>query len=137
MIQVFCNRRGSGKTKKLIQLANDHLDNVKGESVYVDDDSRYVRQLDRRIRFVSTDDFNIGDCDSFYGMLCGIIAENYDIENIYIDGLLGIVSCQLEETYHLFSKLRALGNKFGVNVFINVNYDREKEIPEFLKNYVA
>ena len=99
MIQVFCNRRGSGKTKRLIQLANDHLVNVKGVSVFIDDDSRYVRQLDRKIRFVSTEDFNINNCNSLYGLLCGIISANYDIEKIYIDGLLSIVSCNLEETY--------------------------------------
>lgn len=135
MIQVFCNRRGSGKTKRLIQLANDHLDNVKGVSVYIDDDSRYVRQLDRKIRFVSTEDFNINNCDSLYGLLCGIISANYDIENIYIDGLLSIVSCNLEETYQLFTKLKFLSNKYSVNLFININH--EEEIPEFIKYYVA
>ena len=135
MIQVFCNRRGSGKTKRLIQLANDHLDNVKGVSVYIDDDSRYVRQLDRKIRFVSTEDFNINNCNSLYGLLCGIISANYDIENIYIDGLLSIVSCNLEETYQLFTKLKFLSNKYRVNLFININH--EEEIPEFIKHYIA
>ena len=42
MIQVFCNRRGSGKTKKLIELANSHLNDGKGDLVYIDDDSKYM-----------------------------------------------------------------------------------------------
>ena len=137
MIQVFCNRRGSGKTKKLIELANSHLTDVKGDLVYIDDDSKYMRQLNRRIRFISTDDFGVTDCNSFYGMLCGVIAENYDVENIYIDGLLGIVSCDLEETSYLFNKLRSLSTKFGVNIFININYEYENDIPEFVKEHVA
>lgn len=137
MIQVFCNRRGSGKTKRLIELANTHLDKVKGDSVYIDDDSRYMRQLDRKIRFISTEDFGITDCNSFYGMLCGFIAGNYDVENIYIDGLLGIVSCSIEETSNLFNRLRSLSARFGVNIFININYECEDDIPEFIRAHVA
>lgn len=137
MIRVFCNRRGSGKTKRLIELANSHLEYAKGDLVYIDDDSRYVRQLNRKIRFISTDEFNVTDCNSFYGMLCGVIANNYDIENIYIDGLLGIVSCPLNETSHLFNQLRSLSTIFGINIFININYEQEDKIPEFIKLYVA
>lgn len=137
MIQVFCNRRGSGKTKKLIELANTHLDKVRGDSVYIDDDSRYMRQVDRKIRFISTEEFGVNDCDSFYGMLCGVIAENYDVENIYIDGLLGIVSCSIQETSSLFKKLRSLSARFDINIFININYEFQEDIPEFIRAHVA
>ena len=88
MIQVFCARRGSGKTKRLIDLANTQVAEAKGDSVYIDDDSRPMLQLSRGIRFVDTNEYYVGDCQSFYGMLCGIISSNYDIENIYIDGYL-------------------------------------------------
>ena len=54
MIQVFCNKRGSGKTKRLIDLANSKLARAKGDSVYIDDDLRYITQIDRRIRLVAT-----------------------------------------------------------------------------------
>ena len=136
MIQVFCNKRGSGKTKKLIDLANGQLLRSKGDSVYIDDDSSYIRQVDRRIRFISTGEFGIMDCESFYGLICGIISENYDIENIYIDGVLNIVSCGIKDTADLFKKIYDLSNKYNFNVYMNINY-AEEEIPEFIKEYVA
>ena len=80
MIQVFCARRGSGKTKRLIELANHQQITAKGDSVYIDDDSRQMLQLARGIRFVDTNEYNVDDCQSFYGMICGIISSNYDIE---------------------------------------------------------
>ena len=83
MIQVFCARRGSGKTKRLIELANHQQVSAKGDAVYIDDDSRPMLQLARGIRFVDTNEYKVDDCQSFYGMLCGIISSNYDIENIY------------------------------------------------------
>lgn len=136
MIRVFCNKRGSGKTKRLIQLANEQIAETKGESVYIDDDSSYIRQIDRRIRFVSTNDFNINSCDSFYGLLCGIISENYDVENIYIDGLLNMTSCLAKDTRYLFKKIIDLSEKYNLNIYMNINND-QSEVPEFIKEFVA
>ncbi|MGL5148998.1 MAG: hypothetical protein ACRC7N_00290 [Clostridium sp.] len=137
MIQVFCGKRGSGKTKRIIQLANEHVEEAKGNLVFIDSDSSYMREVNRNIRFVSTNDFNIKDCQGFYGMLCGILAENYDVENIYIDGLLNIVSCDLEETAYLFNQIRNLSSKYDFNVYININHEDRSEVPAFIKEYVA
>ena len=136
MIQVFCARRGSGKTKRLIELANNQMVDAKGDSVYIDDDSRPMLQLSRGIRFIDTNEYYVEDCQSFYGMLCGIISSNYDIENIYIDGVLNIVSCGIKDTAYLFKKIYDLSNKYNFNVYMNINY-AEEEIPEFIKEYVA
>ena len=61
MIQVFCARRGSGKTKRLIELANHQQMNAKGDAVYIDDDSRPMLQLARGIRFVDTNEYRVED----------------------------------------------------------------------------
>lgn len=136
MIQVFCNKRGSGKTKRLIELANEQLTNSKGDSVYIDDDSSYSMQVNRRIRFIATNEFDISNHETLYGMLCGIISGNYDIENIYIDGLFNIDSSMLKDAARWFKKIYELSSKFGVNVYMNVNYEK-KEIPEFIREFVA
>lgn len=137
MIQVFCARRGSGKTKRLIELANHKQINAKGDSVYIDDDSRPMLQLARGIRFVDTNEYRVEDCQSFYGMLCGIISSNYDIENIYIDGLSNIVKCTMRDSTELFRKIAGLTNKFTINVYININVDASEEVPECIREYVA
>lgn len=136
MIQVFCNKRGSGKTKKLINLANEQLTEAKGDSVYIDDDSSYIRQIDRRIRFIATNEFNITGYNEFYGLLCGIISENYDVENVYIDGVFNINSDSIKESSDWFRRIYELANKFEINVYMNINYEK-KEIPDFIKEYVA
>ena len=137
MIQVFCARRGSGKTKRLIELANHQQISAKGDAVYIDDDSRPMLQLARGIRFVDTNEYKVDDCQSFYGMLCGIISSNYDIENIYIDGLSNIVKCTMKDASELLKKIAGLTERFGINVYINVNVDAADEVPECIKEYVA
>ena len=137
MIQVFCARRGSRKTKRLIELANNQMVDAKGDSVYIDDDSRPMLQLSRGIRFIDTNEYYVEDCQSFYGMLCGIISSNYDIENIYIDGLSNIVNCTMKDATELFRKIAGLTDRFGINVYININVDTSEEVPDCIKEYVA
>lgn len=136
MIQVFCSKRGSGKTKALINMANSRVLESKGDVVFIDDDRRPILELDRRIRFVATNEFGLKDYNSFYGFLCGMLSEDYDIETIYIDGLFNIVSGNLGDAAHLFLSMERLSKDYNLNIFINVNHE-SAELPDFIKKYVA
>jgi hypothetical protein len=136
MVHVFYNRRGSGKTKDLIKLANEKIEVCKGDVVYLDDDERPILELDRKIRFVSTNDFQLEDYNSFYGFLCGMISEDYDICTVCVDGLSNIVKGDIEEASHLFFKIENLAHRFNIEFYININSEKE-EIPDFMKKYVA
>lgn len=137
MIQVFCAKRGSGKSKRLIALANEGLLKSKGDSVYIDDDTRRMRQLKGKIRFIDTNELGVMDCDSFYGLICGVISQNYDIENIYIDALSSIINDNVGSSINLFKKLHKLSQNFNLNIFINLNCDSLEEVPDFIRRYVA
>lgn len=129
MIQVFCARRGAGKTKRLIELANEHSNKAKGDSVYIDDDARRMMQLRGRIRFINTNELGVIDCDSFYGLLCGVISQNYDVENIYIDALSSIVN-SISESTSLFRKLKEFSQRYNLNLYINLNCECTDELPD-------
>ena len=133
MIQVFCKKRGAGKTKELIELANRNLLTQQGNSVYIDDDDRIGMQLNRKIRFVSTKDFSLNEFQELYGLLCGIISKDYDMENIYIDGLSNIIQKNIRNADNLFFKLEELTERFEVNIYINV--DEDDGVPDFIKKY--
>ncbi len=135
MIHVFCNKRGSGKTKALINLANEKVLASKGHIVYIDDDRRPLLELDRRIRFIATNEFYLKNQESFYGFLCGILSEDYDIDTVFIDGLFNIVEENLHDAAHLFGLIEKLMDKNNVDFYININGD--KEMPDFIKKYVA
>ncbi|ERI92569.1 hypothetical protein HMPREF1982_02177 [Clostridiales bacterium oral taxon 876 str. F0540] len=136
MIHVFCNKRGSGKTKALINLANDKILNTKGHVVYIDDDKRHLFDLDRSIRFIATNEYNLKDYNCLYGFLCGIISEDYDVDTICIDGLFNIVQGNIQDAAHLFFDLEKLSREYNVEFYININHE-EKDVPEFIKKYVA
>ena len=136
MIHVFCGRKGSGKTKALITLANEKVDVVKGNIVYIDDDTKALLQLNRKMRFVATNDFNLKSNNDFYGFLCGMLSKDYDIDTIFVDGVFNIVDDKIEHMAQLFSKMDSLGKKYNVEFYVNVSCEGLTP-PEFLKEYIA
>ena len=137
MIQIFCAKRGAGKSKKLTELANERSLMAKGDSVYIDDDARRMMQLKGKIRFVDTNELGVVDCESFYGLLCGVVSQNYDLENVYVDALSNIVNKNISESINLFKKLKEFSQKYNLNLYINLNCECLEELPDFIKEYVA
>lgn len=136
MLHVFCDMKGSGKTKALIQSANEKINSSKGNIVYIDDDNGPILHLDRKIRFVSTEQFGLKDYNDFYGFLCGILSQDYDISTIYVDGLFNIIEGNIEDAAHLFYSMEKLSRKYNVEFYLNINHEKDS-IPEFIKRYVA
>ena len=91
MISVIYGKKGSGKSKKLVDMANTEVAEVKGDIVFIDDDSRAMYDLKHEIRFVNCVDYGIRNADKLYGFIAGMMAQDYDITSIYIDGIKNIL----------------------------------------------
>lgn len=91
MIQILAGAKGEGKTKRLLQMANDASKVANGHVVFIDDDKRHMYDLHYNIRFVETSEFTMWDQKVFFGFICGILSQDSDIEKIFIDGLGNIV----------------------------------------------
>ncbi|MDO5063301.1 MAG: hypothetical protein Q4D77_08975, partial [Peptostreptococcaceae bacterium] len=94
MFKLQVGAPGSGKTKVMIQMANEAAETAKGEVVFIDIADKHSSMLNRKIRLVYTDEFKIDSLQSMYGLLCGMVSANRDIEQVYIDGLDKIVAAK-------------------------------------------
>ena len=77
MIQVILGDKGSGKTKRLIDLTNEALKQEHGNIIFIDDDKRYMYDLRHEIRFVDASEYPAAyNCAAheFLAFLCGMIA---------------------------------------------------------------
>ena len=88
MIQIIAGLQGAGKTKSLIDLANAESKTTHGHLVYVDADNSHILQLSHKIRLIKPDDYPLESPDEFFGFVCGILSQDYDICTVYIDGLM-------------------------------------------------
>jgi len=131
MIHVIYGKKGSGKSKKLLDMANAEVEKATGNIVYLDDNNRCMYDLKHQIRFINTSDYNIDNTDKLYGFVCGILSRDFDISSVYIDGLKKIVGKE-ENLEKLIKKLDKVFD--GINAYIVIS--GSEDAPEYLKKYV-
>ena len=135
MIQILAGAKGEGKTKRLLDLANEAGKTSDGHIVFIDDDKRHMYDLHYNIRFVETSDFPMEDHTVLFGFICGILSQDGDIEKIYIDGLNNIVKGLKNEDYSAFIKsLEKLSEIENVD-FIMIISGEKSSLPEDIAKY--
>jgi len=124
MIKFIAGQKGEGKTKRLIQMANDAVKITDGHVVFIDDDKRHIYDLHYDIRFVETGDFPLSNYREFIGFICGILSQNNDITEIFVDGLKNIVkTVENDDLVKLIEKLEMLSANNSVDFIISINCD--------------
>jgi len=136
MIQIITGRAGSGKTKNLIEMANTMVKVTDGHIVYVDADHSNLFNLSHNIRLVKTDDFPLDSNREFFGLVCGILSQDYDIKTIFIDGLLKNAKIDAARVDTLIHKFEAVSEANHVDFIISVCCDAS-ELPESVRVYIA
>jgi len=134
MIQVIYGQKGTGKTKTLVETANSLSKEIGGTVVFVDYTSQLMYNLNREIRFVDTSDFPMAGWESFFGFICGMISQNYDIQAIFIDGLNHITKKAANELEPFFNQLKTISGKFNVDFYVTLSGSKS-EMPEYLKEF--
>ncbi|WP_427340115.1 hypothetical protein [Caloranaerobacter sp. DY30410] len=135
MVKLVCGKKGTGKTKRLIKMANEDVKEPLGDIVFIDSDVKHMLDLNHKIRYINAMEFEVKGIEMFHGFLCGLIAEDYDIEKIYIDAVYKIADIDLSLLQKYIQRLENLANKFKVDFILSLNVE-EKDIPENIKKYV-
>lgn len=135
MIKVIYGEKGMGKTKVLVDTANKLSAEGSGDIVFIDDSTQLIYDLKHEIRFVNTTDFPDMDPSGFFGFVCGILSQDYDIEGIFIDGLNYIVKKKADELGDFFEKLSILEKKTSIGFYITIN-GKNDDVPGFLAEFL-
>jgi len=138
MVQFLAGLKGEGKTRKMIDMANQDVKVTDGHIVYIDDDMRHSRDLHRDIRFVEVEKGLLANCREFIGFVLGILSQNNDITHIYIDGLNNIVcsicdkAADSKELVFLKERLDEISEKEHVEFIVSLHSNVE-DLPEAIK----
>jgi len=128
MIKLIIGNKGSGKTKKLIDLVNLCVENSDGNVVCVEKEPKLTYDVSSRARLLETDTYAIRGHKAFYGYLAGICAGNYDVTDILVDATFKIVGREYEKLPQFFEMLVNLSNATDVNFYFTISCDKE-ELP--------
>ncbi|MCL1988787.1 MAG: hypothetical protein FWG64_12595 [Firmicutes bacterium] len=131
MVHFIAGNKGEGKTKQLIQKANEQLKVTDGNLVFIDDDRRTTSDLHYNIRFIEAGRGRLANYREFSGFLLGILAMNSDIKTIYIDGLTNIISkLDAEDLVKLAARMKLFAEKNDVEFITCINWQVEELPPE-------
>ena len=134
MIKLITGQKGTGKTKILIDQSNAAVKDTNGCLVCVEKGETLRRSISYKVRWVGVEQFDITGYENFYGFIAGMLAGNYDIKEIFVDGILKIGGRDYDELGMMLSKLAALtANDTTVVFTVSANND---ELPESVTKYL-
>ncbi len=120
MIKVMVGEKGVGKTKYILDDVNEAVKDLKGEIVFIDKSNSHITNVRHEVRYINISEFPISGLNDLFGFLCGLIAENYDITAIYMDGL-----DKFDETCGalpaFFDKVKGLADKYNTDFIFSAS----------------
>ncbi|MEE1009699.1 MAG: twitching motility protein PilT [Agathobacter sp.] len=137
MVGIICGEKGKGKTKELLDRANTAVTSASGSIVYLDKSTKHMYELSNKVRLINVTDYKIESCDEFVGFLSGIVSQDNDLEEVYLDSFLTIASIKDdEELLKSINKIDIIGNKYNIKFVLNISKDLNK-LPDDVKSKVV
>jgi|BioPla2DNA2_1021312.scaffolds.fasta_scaffold166143_1 hypothetical protein len=88
MVKVIMGLKGSGKTKKMIELVNSAIDTEKGSVVCIERGNKMRYNINYKARLIDISHYSIESFEMLEGFISGLYASNYDITHVFIDNLM-------------------------------------------------
>ncbi|MBQ1389579.1 MAG: hypothetical protein IIY78_08120 [Clostridia bacterium] len=128
MVTLLIGKKGSGKTKRLIEEANATVKTSNGNVVVIEKGAKLTYDLTYKARLVDADAFKIKGYDALYGFLSGMCAGNYDITDIFVDSTFKIAGDNKDELKKFVDKLNELSAEANTAVTLLISASKD-ELP--------
>ena len=135
MVKLIIGKKGTGKTKTLIEMVNAATQASKGSVICIEKGAKLNYDVTHKARLIDTDSYSITDGKSLFGFVAGIFASNHDITEIFIDSSLKICQDKMDSFETFVYEVDALAIKLNAEVVMTASLPVE-ECPEGLKKYL-
>lgn len=134
MVKIITGAKGSGKTKVLVDMINSAAATSNGNVICVEKGMNLTFDISHKARLIVTEDYSISGYDMFYGFCAGILSGNYDITDVFVDGILKIGGRNYDELGKVLDALNAIT---GENIHMVVTVSESTELlPESVTKYL-
>lgn len=135
MINVIIGEKGTGKTARLIDAVHNAEKAATGSVVFINKGKRHVLDLSHNVRLVDTEEYGVATYDAFYGFVCGILSQNYDIAHIFIDSITKIVNDDMVALESFLDKINVVAeqNNAEIQIILSMN---PADASDGIKKYV-
>jgi len=136
MVKLLIGHKGTGKTKMMVEMANEEVQNSHGSIIFINKNARLMYDLKYRIRVVCMEDFeHVTNSDEYIGFLYGIISSDHDIETIYIDSILKHADFTLGDLPQFLARLKNISKNYGMDFVVSLSAEQEEMIGVDFSDY--
>jgi len=136
MVELIVGKEGKGKTKQLLERVNSEIKTASGNIVFIDRNDKHMFELNNKVRLVNVAEYDFTNSSEFLGFVCGILSQDHDIEQMYIDAVLKVAKTDKSELVAVVKRLDLIGKKFNVKFTASVTLDAS-DIAEEIREYIA
>ena len=137
MIEIICGEKGKGKTKELLEKVNHTVSTVTGSVVYLDKSQEQMYEVNNKVRLIDASEFMIDNADNFIGFICGVISQDHDLEEMYLDSFLTIAFIESDQDMvRAIEKLDIISEKYKVRFILSVSKNKA-DLPEYAQAKVT
>ncbi len=110
MVNIIMGLKGSGKTKKLVELVREAVNEGTGDVVVIEKERKLTFDIPYQARLIDAGNYDIGSYEFLKGLICGVHAGNYDITHFFIDNFYKLVG---DKSVEALEKFLGWLNKFS------------------------
>ena len=136
MVQLIIGEKGKGKTKELLDKVNKEIQDITGNVVYLDKNTRHMFELDNKIRLIDCSEYLLDSPDAFVGFVSGIISQDHDLQKMYLDSLMKVAKVEADGVESILKKLEAVSEKFKIDFVISVSVTESDLSDEMKANVI-
>ena len=139
MIKLIVGPKGAGKTKTMIDMINAAVKTTEGNIVVIEKSMKLTTDINHAARLLDVDEYGIQGADMLYGFVAGVLAGNYDITHLFVDGTFKIGKVgDVEKDYEGFAAMiqKLAKVQSDAQIIFTVSCD-EADLPVTVKDYIV
>ncbi len=137
MIQLILGEKGKGKTKILLDKVNSEIKTAHGSIVYLDKSTKHMYELNNKVRLIDVSSFALRSSGEFVGFVYGILSQDHDLEQIYLDSFLKISQTDTNTVNEILDRLDGISKEYNVTFVFSISISANEIDPKFKENIIA
>jgi len=136
MVSLIVGKEGKGKTKHLLEKVNEEIKEASGNIVYLDRSSKHMFELNNKVRLINVSEYDFENSSEFVGFVYGIISQDNDMQQMYIDGLMKIAKLSNDDLPAIIKKFDKICEQFKFDIIISASVDKSELADELQEKVI-
>lgn len=132
MLELVLGAKGKGKTKTLVERANNESKVTNGSVIYIDSNNKHMYELSNVIRLICLNEYDVHSKDAFVGFIQGLISSNYSLTHVFLDNFMSLSSTNVSELEDILTIMDKISDKYEIDFIISTGAE-EEDIPDSFK----